>query len=210
MAIPRVISVNVSQVREIEWNGQRVATGIFKLPVVGRIALHGVNFAGDDQEDRTVHGGPDKAVYAYAWEDYDYWGSTAGIPVAAGLFGENLTVEGLDLSAAIVGEQWSVGSTVLEVVQPRLPCYKLAIRVGDSRFLGRFLRAARTGAYLRVMREGAIGSGDDVRVTFVPTHGVSLRLMLAALRDPISAQSLRAVSELPEYWKRIAGETGTI
>ena len=205
---PRVISVNVGQVKEIEWNGERVATGIIKLPVTGRIALRGVNFDGDDQEDRTVHGGPDKAVYAYAWEDYEYWRATAGIQVVAGLFGENLTVEGMDLSAAIVGEHWSVGSTVLEVAQPRLPCYKLGIRVGDSRFLGRFLRAARTGAYLRVVREGAIGSGDEVRVTFVPTHGVSLRSMLTALRDPGSARLLRAVPHLPDYWQRIAGATG--
>ena len=205
MTTPRVISVNVSHVKKIEWNGQHVATGIFKLPVAGRIALRGANFDGDEQADRTVHGGPDKAVYAYAWEDYEYWQATAGLPVEAGLFGENLTVEGLDLSAVIVGEQWSVGSTVLEVAQPRLPCYKLGIRVGDARFLGRFLRAARTGAYLRVVREGAVGSGDEVKVRFVPTHGVSLRTMLDALRDPRSARALRAVPKLPEYWRQIAG-----
>src|SRR3982751_4396409 len=128
---PRVISVNVGEVREVEWRGDVVTTAIWKSPVAGRVALRGVNFAGDDQADRTVHGGPDKAVYAYAREDYDYWRDVEGLETPVGLFGENLTVEGLDLSAAHVGERWTVGSTLLEVAQPRLPCYKLGARVGD-------------------------------------------------------------------------------
>src|SRR5689334_14452149 len=101
----RVESVNVGPVREVEWNGRRVTTGIFKQPVDGRVLLRGVNFAGDDQADRTVHGGPDKAVYAYAREDYDFWRDTHGVDVVPGLFGENLTVAGLDLSGAVVGER---------------------------------------------------------------------------------------------------------
>src|SRR5665213_1228267 len=121
---PRVISVNVGTIREVKWHGRRVTTGIWKHSVDGRIALRGVNFVGDDQADRTVHGGPDKAAYAYAREDYDYWRDEQGIETSKGLFGENLTTEGLDLSKALVGERWSVGSTLLEVAQPRLPCNK--------------------------------------------------------------------------------------
>src|SRR6478752_3204078 len=109
MASPaRVLSVNVGPVREVEWRGEMVSTAIWKAPVSGRVALRGVNLAGDDQADRTVHGGPDKAVYAYAREDYDYWRTSEGLDVEPALFGENLTVEGIDLSASLVGERWRV------------------------------------------------------------------------------------------------------
>src|SRR3954468_8810304 len=117
----RVLSVNVGPTREVEWRGELVSTAIWKAPVQGCVALRGVNFAGDDQADRSVHGGPDKAVYAYAREDYDYWRMHEGLNVEPALFGENLTVEGIDLSSALVGERWVVGSTVLEVAQIRLP-----------------------------------------------------------------------------------------
>src|SRR4051812_49682258 len=128
----RLVSVNVGRPREISSRrGRPLLSAIFKTPVEGRVRVEGVNLAGDGQADRTVHGGPDKAVYAYAREDYDYWRHAEAMETSDGLFGENLTVLGLQLSDAVVGERWSVGSTVLEVAQPRLPCYKLGIRVGD-------------------------------------------------------------------------------
>ena len=200
----RVISLNVGAPRRVEWRGEVVVTGIYKSPVTGRVALRGVNFAGDDQADRSVHGGPDKAVYAYAAEDYDYWRDVEGIDTAPGLFGENLTVDGIDLSTAVVGERWSVGSTILEVAQPRLPCYKLAMRLDDPRFVKRFLLAKRAGAYLRIIREGDVGSGDDLRVLSTPQHGVTLRSMIEALRDPAKARPLRDVPHLPEFWQQVA------
>lgn len=195
--------MNVGAVRTVEWRGAQVSTGIWKHPVAGRIALRGVNFDGDDQADRSVHGGPDKAVYAYAREDYDFW-RDEGMETPAGLFGENLTVEGLDLSVALVGERWSVGSTVLEVTQPRLPCYKLGIRVGDPHFLKRFFAAMRLGAYLRVVQEGDVGAGDAVEVTSRPGHGVTLRDMVLALRDPSKAAALLSVPRLPAFWQGVA------
>jgi MOSC domain-containing protein YiiM len=204
MAMPRVLSVNVGSVREIEWRGRRVTTGIWKHAVSGRIALRGVNFLGDDQADRTVHGGPDKAVYAYAREDYDFWRDHERIETSPGLFGENLTTEGLDLSRALVGERWTVGSTVLEVAQPRLPCFKLGIRLGDSHFPKRFLAASRMGAYLRIVREGDVGVNDPVLVTNRPDHEVTLRFMVEALRDPEKAAILREVPHLPEFWRQVA------
>jgi MOSC domain-containing protein YiiM len=200
----RVLSVNVGAIRDIEWRGAEVSTAIWKTPVSGRVALRGVNFAGDDQADRTVHGGPHKAVYAYATEDYDFWRDAEGMATSPGLFGENLTVEGLDLSSAIVGERWTVGSTVLEVAQPRLPCYKLGIRVGDQHFLKRFMIARRMGAYLRIVREGDIGAGDAVQVVDRPQHGITLRSMTEALRDPRKAAALLKVSPLPPFWRRVA------
>jgi len=204
VATPRVVSVNVGGIREVQWRGERVCTGIWKQPVAGRVALRGVNFDGDDQADRSVHGGADKAVYAYAREDYEFWRVHEGLDTPPGLFGENLTVEGLDLSAALAGEQWSVGSTVLEVAQPRLPCFKLGIRVGDPRFPKKFLSAARPGAYLRVVREGEVGANDPVQVIFRPSHGVTLRAMTLALRDREKAAALLRVPRLPEFWRRVA------
>lgn len=134
MTTSRVISVNVGAIRQVEWRGRLVFTGIWNSPTATRVALRGVNFEGDDQADRTVHGGTDKAVYAYASEDYEVWKEVGRMETPPGLFGENLTVEGLDLSRALVVEQWVVGSATLEITQPRLPCYKLGIRVGDAHF----------------------------------------------------------------------------
>lgn len=201
---PRVLSVNVGVPRDVEWRGRLLRTAIWKDPVAGRVALRGVNFAGDDQADRSVHGGPDKAVYAYAVEDYAYWREAEGFETPPGLFGENLTVEGVDLSGAVVGERWRVGSTVLEVAQPRLPCAKLGARMGDVLFPKRFQAARRAGAYLRVVSEGDVGAGDAVDVVERPAHGVTLRDMVRALDDPDAAFVLREVERLPEFWRRVA------
>jgi MOSC domain-containing protein YiiM len=200
----RVLSVNVGEVREVEWRGDIVTTAIWKHPVGGRVALRGVNFAGDDQADRTVHGGPDKAVYAYAREDYDHWRTEQGVNGEPALFGENLTTEGIDLSAAIVGERWRVGTTVLEVAQIRLPCFKLGIRLGDPRFPKRFQGVGRMGAYLRVVQEGDVAAGDPIEVIHRPDHGVSLRTMLLALDDDDEARALTRAGYLPAFWRRIA------
>lgn len=203
----RVISVNVGEIRAVEWRGEIVHTGIWKYPVEGRVALRGVNFAGDDQADRTVHGGPDKAVYAYAREDYDFWRDSKQLETPPGLFGENLTVEGLDLSDAIIGERWRVGSTLLEVAQPRMPCYKLGVRMNDSYFPKKFLAAGRAGAYLRVIEEGDVGAGDAVQVTVRPSHGITLRFMVEALQDDAKAVALRALPRLPVFWRRVASRS---
>ena len=195
--------MNVGGVRHVEWQGRDVTTGIWKHAVEGRVALKGVNFVGDDQADRTVHGGPDKAVYAYAREDYDFW-RAQGMDVHDALFGENLTIEGIDLAECVVGERWTVGSTTLEVAQPRLPCYKLGIRVGDATFLRRFLAAQRVGAYLRVIAEGDIGAGDAIDVISRPAHGFTLRNMVQSLNDRAHADELRAIPHLPKFWRQVA------
>ena len=147
--------------------------------------LRGVNLRGDDQADRSVHGGPDKAVYAYAAEDIEAWERELQRALGPAPFGENLTVRGVGVSEAVIGERWAVGSTLLEVAQPRLPCFKLGIRMGDPRFLKRFASADRPGAYLRVLREGDVGTGDRVEVIARPAHGVtSAHVARALLRDP--------------------------
>ena len=204
MTTARVLAVNVGAIRRVEWRGKVVTTAIWKRPVERRVALVGVNLEGDDQADRTVHGGRDKAVYAYAREDYDFWREKEHVDPLPGLFGENLTVEGLDLSAALVGERWSVGSTLLEVAQPRLPCFKLGIRMGDPYFPKRFQRASRMGAYLRVIEEGEVGADDPVRLVHRPEHGISLRNMVEALQNRTKAAALRKVPRLPPYWRLVA------
>ena len=200
----RVLSVNVGAIQEVHWHGQIVTTAIWKHPADGRVALRGVNFDGDDQADRQVHGGRDKAVYAYAREDYDAWRNVHGVATAHGLFGENLTVEGIDLSLAVIGERWEVGSALLEIAQPRLPCFKLGIRMDDARFPRRFQAEGRMGAYLRIEREGDVGAGDAIAVVSRPEHGVTLGDMVGALHDRSKADLLGQVPGLPPFWRRVA------
>jgi MOSC domain-containing protein YiiM len=193
-----VEAVNVGAPRPVELDGHTVWTAIWKSPVEGRVPLRGVNLRGDDQADRSVHGGPDKAVYAYGVEDTEWWEAELGRPLGAGAFGENLTVRGLPVSEAVIGERWAVGSTLLEIAQPRLPCFKLGLRMGDPRFLKRFAAAGRPGAYLRVIREGDIGAGDAIEVVARPVHGVTSALVSRALlREPELLAEAQQASELP-------------
>ena len=202
--VPRVVSVNVGEIREVGWRGTRVTTAIWKSSVNRRVMVQGVNLDGDAQADRTVHGGEYKAVYAYAMEDYEFWAESEGIALQAGLFGENLTVCGLDLRTSLVGERWSIGTAALEVTQPRLPCFKLGIRMNDPLFPKRFTSAGRPGAYLRIIEPGFVGAGDEVRVVSRPSHTVTLASMMYALSDRTARPALRAARELPPFWRRVA------
>ncbi len=183
MPPPVVASVNVGRPREVATGRRTVSTAIWKTPVAGRVAVRGVNLDGDDQADRQLHGGPDKAVYAYGADEIRQWEAELGRPLGPGAFGENLTIEGLDVSGALIGERWRIGTTLLEVAQPREPCFKLGLRMGDPTFVRRFARASRPGAYLRIIEEGELGAGDAVHVdtAALPEHGVTSRLVLDAL-----------------------------
>jgi MOSC domain-containing protein YiiM len=178
----RLLSVNVGRPQPVgERRGRPVQSAIGKAPVDGRVRVEGVNLAGDDQADRRVHGGPDKAVYAYAREDTAWWERELGVGLGPGAFGENLTVEGVDVSGALIGERWRLGTVELEVCQPRFPCFKLGLRFGDPQMLKRFTRAERPGAYLRIVREGEIGAGDEIEVADRPDHGVTIALVARAV-----------------------------
>jgi MOSC domain-containing protein YiiM len=202
---PTILAVNVGPIREVSWRGTSVRTAIWKSSVGERaVALRGVNVDGDDQADRTVHGGPDKAVYAYAEEDYRVWTDAEGVATHAGLFGENLTLRGMDLRDAVVGERWRVGTALLEVAQPRLPCFKLGIRMEDPHFPARFLAVGRLGAYLRIIEEGDVRAGAAISVVHRPDHGVTLRRMIAAVRDRRRAPALMDAPQLPAFWRRLA------
>jgi MOSC domain-containing protein YiiM len=188
----RIVSINVGQPRTVEWFGRQVTSAIWKSPVEGSVDVRGVNLIGDDQADRRVHGGNDKAVYAYAAEDYRWWAMSlpdshaGGTELGPGTFGDNLTTEGLDLGQAVIGERWLVGSAVLEVCQPRFPCAKLGMRMGDAAFIDLFDQARRPGAYLRIVEEGKVQPGDTVTSVHLPTH--SLRVL-----DLVQAQGDRDV-----------------
>jgi MOSC domain-containing protein YiiM len=198
-----VVAVNVGAPREIQTpNGRIVRTAIFKHPVEGRVRVAGVNLAGDDQADRSVHGGPDKAVYAYASEDTAWWSAERATELGPGAFGENLTTAGVDVSGAVVGERWAVGSTLLEVCQARLPCFKLGLRMGDPTFVKTFGLAGRPGAYLRIVREGDVGAGDAVEVLDRPDHEVTVAAMAHAfLHDRTRLPDLLAAPALPQDWR---------
>ncbi len=184
--VARLLSVNVGRPQPVGLRrGRTVRSAIGKVPVDGRLRVAGVNVEGDDQADRRVHGGPDKAVYAYAAEDTAWWARELDRELGPGAFGENLTVEGVDVSGAVIGERWRLGTVELEVCQPRFPCFKLGLRFGDPQMLKRFTQAERPGAYLRIVREGEIGAGDTIEVHDRPAHGVTIAVVARAVMiDP--------------------------
>ena len=159
----KVLSVNVGLPREVLWRGRPITTGIFKEPVVDRVPVRALNIDGDRQADLRVHGGADKAVYAYPSEFYELWrGERPELDFRWGQFGENLTTEGLLDGDVNVGDRFRVGTAELVVTQPRLPCYKLGIRMGRDRFVKEFLERGLLGFYLSVAREGEVGAGDRI------------------------------------------------
>jgi MOSC domain-containing protein YiiM len=195
----RLVSVNVGRPQQVSVRrGRPLMSAIGKRPVDGRVRVAGVNVEGDDQADRRVHGGPDKAVYAYAAEDAAWWAEELGREIPPGMFGENLTLEGVDVSGALVGQRWTIGTAELEVCQPRLPCAKLGLRFGDPLMVRRFAEARRPGAYLRIVREGELGAGDEVHAGAPPAHGVTVRLVSEAiLLDEGLLAAAAAAPELP-------------
>jgi MOSC domain-containing protein YiiM len=161
----RLVSVNVSLPKLAEFEGRAVSTSIFKEPVSGRVLVRRLSLEGDWQADLRSHGGLNKAVYAYPLEHYAWWSRELGRDdLRPGQFGENLTVEGLTEGAARLGDVLRVGGALLQVTQPRYPCFKLGIKMGDPRFPRRFLASGRTGFYLRVLEEGEVAAGDTVEL----------------------------------------------
>lgn len=166
--------------------------------MTGRVAVRGVNLDGDDQADRSVHGGPDKAVYAYAGEEVAMWTRELGRDLGEAPFGQNLTTRGVDVSGAVIGERWRIGTTLLEVAQPRVPCYKLALRFGEAGFVKQFARASRPGAYLRIVEEGDLGAGDKIDILDRPDHHVTSRMVFdAMLLDPTLIPQVVTAQQLP-------------
>ncbi|HKS11237.1 MAG TPA: MOSC domain-containing protein [Pyrinomonadaceae bacterium] len=202
----KIISVNVGLPRLVLRDGEPVSTGIFKEPVNGRVKVQTLNLDGDRQSDLSVHGGPQKAVYVYPSEHYEFWKrELPEMDLPWGMFGENLTTTGLFETEVNIGDKFRIGTAEVMVTQPRMPCYKLGIRFGRADIIKRFLISERSGFYLSVLKEGELGAGDEfqlleknasgVRVVDVTRLYSSERENVALLRRAIATEAL------PESWR---------
>jgi MOSC domain-containing protein YiiM len=198
----RVISVNVGRIAN-EFDGrQRYTTGIGKRPIAGSASLERERIVGDEIADLKNHGGPDRALYAYAAEDYAWWEAELGRPLNYGLFGENLTLTGIDVNGASVGERWRIGDAIVRVTSPRIPCFKLAHVVGEPNFVKRFAAAHRPGAYLAIERAAAIGSGDDVEILSRPEKRLTLREFTTIyFEERDRAAALLDIADMTDAWR---------
>jgi len=202
----KVISVNAGRPREIFHEGRVIRSGIFKEPVAGRVRVSALNLAGDEQADLTVHGGPSKAIYVYPSEHYEFWRKELPeMNLPWGMFGENLTTEGLLENQLNVGDRLCAGSVELMVTEPRLPCYKLGVKFGRDDIVKRFLRSRRTGFYCAVLREGELGAGDPIDWLARDDHSVTVaditRLYAFDRKDAAGMRRAVDAKALPESWR---------
>ena len=202
----QLVSVNVGLPREVTSHGRVVRTSIWKDPVEGLVHVSSLNLEGDQQSDLSVHGGREKAVYAYPSEHYEYWRrELPGTDLAWAAFGENFTTEGLLEPDIRIGDRIRVGSAEFLVTQPRMPCFKLGVRFGRDDMVKRFLRSGRTGFYLAVVREGEVATGNSLEIVRRDEHGVTVADIASLYaRDRDNDDLLRRavdVPALPEGWK---------
>jgi len=202
----KIISVNVGTPRLVLWNGEPVSTGIFKEPVAGRVMMRTLNLDGDRQADLSVHGGPEKAVYVYPSEHYEFWKrELPDMDLPWGAFGENLTTTGLFETEINIGDKFRVGTAEVMVTQPRMPCYKLGIRFGRADILKRFLLSERSGFYLSVFKEGEVGAGDEFQLLEKNAAGVTVvnvtRLYGTDKQNVALMRHAIATEALPASWR---------
>jgi MOSC domain-containing protein YiiM len=204
----KLISINVAEPQTVSHRGRPVETGIFKKPVSGPVRVGTLNLEGDRQADLSVHGGPNKAVYAYSWQNVEYWRKRLGRDdLVAGTFGENLTVEELLETDVAIGDEFEIGTARFQISQPRLPCFKLGIAIGSPGFPKVFQRSGRTGFYLRVLREGIITAGDPIiRYPATDAEPVTVaemaRMISARHLKPADANRALNLRALSEGWKK--------
>lgn len=202
----KIISVNVGLPREIIVGGQRITTGIFKAPIAGRVMARTLNLDGDRQADLSVHGGVYKAVYAYPAEHYKFWREALPeMDLSFGMFGENLTTEGLFEAEMNIGDKFRIGAAVLQVTQPRMPCYKLAAKFGRNDIIKRFLQSERSGIYFSVLEEGELGAGDAIELLHRDENNVTVRdIVRLYTTEKYNMQLLRRAVQLealPMDWR---------
>jgi MOSC domain-containing protein YiiM len=200
-----VVSLNVGMPIEVSYNDGTVSTGIFKSSTPDRLAVRRLGIDGDGQADLSVHGGVDKAVYVYSHDSYQWWMETLGHALQPGEFGENITVAGLTDDLVHIGDRLSMGTALVEVTQPREPCFKLGIRMGDKRFIARFRDAARTGFYVRVLEEGAVAAGDSMVVVSTTPSSLTVAeihdIFVNGRDDVVRLRSAAATPGLAEDWR---------
>ncbi|HYM35559.1 MAG TPA: MOSC domain-containing protein [Steroidobacteraceae bacterium] len=205
----KLVSINVSQPVTVTFQGEEVSTGIFKKPMQGSVAVHKNNLAGDGQADLAVHGGVDKAVYAYSLDHYAYWQQALrrdSMPY--GQFGENLTISGLSEAECFIGDHWQIGTAVFAITQPRQPCFKLGVRFNDTDMPKRFTQSGLTGVYLKVLQEGIITAGDEIKILKRGPGSVNVNELFRAFMGPalpgsqdIYKRALQ-IAELSDSWRQ--------
>jgi MOSC domain-containing protein YiiM len=201
----QILTVNVGHAVDAAWAGRIKRTAIDKQPVSGRVPVRPLGIGDDEQADHEHHGGADQAVYAYAREDLDWWQERLGRDLRNGIFGENLTVMGLDVNGAMIGERWQVGGALLEVTSPRVPCGVFRNWMNEKGWAKRFTEAERTGAYFRVIEEGEVAAGDPAVIEHRPEDGVTVTQSFHAYHgDQDLMRRLLKVPGLSEKWQPIA------
>ena len=202
----RLVSVNVGQPREVETPHGSILTSIFKSPVCGRIGVRDHNLVGDRQADLTVHGGPSKAIYGYPSEHYAPWAhELPDSELSFGNFGENLTTEGLTEEQLHIGDRYRIGTAILQVTQPRMPCFKLNLRFARADMVKRFWKSGRSGVYFSIVEEGELGCGDEIELLAEHPERVSVADVVRLYKGETTDHNLfeRAVrSPLHGSWKR--------
>jgi len=202
----KLLSINVGLPRQVSFQGQLVTSGIFKEPVEGRVRLQRLNLDGDRQADLTVHGGPDKAVYAYPEEHYGFWRKEfQGMSLPWGMFGENFTTQGMMEDKVNIGDQFQVGTAKLVATQPRMPCYKLGVKFGRMDIIKRFLASGLTGIYFKVIREGEVVAGDEIKLIKKDENNVTVkdivRLYTVDKDDLETMERAIKLKDLPSGWR---------
>ena len=210
-----IVSINVAKPEAITHAGRTVETGIFKMPVTEPVLITKQGLTGDHIIDTSVHGGEDQAVYLYSQEDNEWWSRTLNRPIEPGTFGENLTLSSFSTDTLKIGDRLTINDVVLEITAPRTPCFKLAQKMGDPKFVKRFADAVKPGAYARVISEGKVQAGNEVTLTrtthdysdiheiFTEWHAAkkSTEVLEKALNSPISSHHRKSI----EFW---LGQTG--
>lgn len=161
----KVVSLNVGKVKEVTYDGKTIRTGIYKKPIQEPLEAKGINIEGDDQGNRKTHGGIDRAIYSYPMEHYSYWKKqypTKELPF--GMFGENLTTEGLLEKDVKVGDIFKIGTTKIMALQPRMPCYRLGYKFDDEKIIDKFLETDYCGIFYRIIKEGKLQVGDEINL----------------------------------------------
>ena len=205
----KIVSINIAKPAEITHAGRTVETGIFKTPVSDSIIITKLGLAGDHIIDKSVHGGEDQAVYLYSQEDNDWWANQLDRPIEPGMFGENLTLSSFSTDKLKIGDRLKVNDVVLEITAPRTPCFKLAQKMGDPKFVKTFAEAVKPGAYARVIKEGEVHVGNEVTIenteedyskiheVFTEWHSAnkSTEVLKKALNSPISNHHRKVIQE---------------
>jgi len=209
--VMKLISLNVSLPKTVDYRGYKVSTGIYNNPVEGRLKVKTLNIEGDEQADLSVHGGPDKAIYSYPSEHYPFWKELyPNLSINWGMFGENLTTEGLLEDQANIGDEYQIGTAKFAVTQPRMPCFKLGIKFGTTSVIKKLFASAKCGIYFKVLEEGEVGAGDEIKLVKKDKNNVTIRDIMKTYGDERNHKELleRAlkIDALPLGWKSYYNE----